>query len=60
MNHYIIFSCDKNAKQKCSRLIFIWTHGGRGINFLDGQGISLRVSTSVYDVQYIDVCRRAA
>ena len=47
MNHYIIFSCDKNAKQKCSRLIFIWTHGGRGINFLDGQGISLTVSTSM-------------
>ena len=39
-------SCDKteNAQEKCSRLIFVWSHGGRGINFLDGHGIHLHVS----------------
>ena len=40
------FSCKntENYQQKCSRLIFVWTHGGRGINFLDGHGIHLHVS----------------
>ena len=38
------YSCTENSRQKCSRLIFIWTHGGRGINFLDGHGILLNVS----------------
>ena len=36
--------CTENLRQKCSRLIFVWTHGGRGINFLDGHGIHLNVS----------------
>ena len=34
--------CTENLRQKCSRLIFVWTHGGRDINFLDG--IHLNVS----------------
>ena len=36
--------CTESSRQKCSRLIFVWTHGGRGINFLDGHGINLNVS----------------
>ena len=41
---FIFSGCTENLRQKCSRLIFVWTHGGRGINFLDGHGIHLNVS----------------
>ena len=44
-NPFIVdFSCTENSRQKCSRLIFVSTHGGRGINFLNGHGIHLNVS----------------
>ena len=39
-------SCNPVTVEKCSRLIFVWTFGGKGINFLDGQGIHLTVSCS--------------
>ena len=41
---WTVFSCENNRK-KCSRLIFVWSTGGRGINFLDGHGIKLNVRT---------------
>ena len=37
-------SCNTERIQKCSRLIFVWTYGGRGIDFLDGHGIPFNVS----------------
>ena len=37
-------SCWTERVQKCSRLIFVWTWSGRGIEFLDGHGIPFNVS----------------
>ena len=37
------FSCTDNSRQKCSRLIFVWTHGGRGINFMSVNNCQARV-----------------
>ena len=37
-------NCNTERVQKCSRLIFVWTYGGRGIDFLDGHGIHFNVS----------------
>ena len=42
--YYDSLRCDTKRVQKCSRLIFVWTFGGRGINFLDGHGIHFNVS----------------
>ena len=36
-------TCLTKRVQKCSRLIFVWTFGGRGIDFLDGHGILFNV-----------------
>ena len=40
---YYHLSCSTERVQKCSRLIFVWTFGGRGIDFLDGHGILFNV-----------------
>ena len=37
-------SCTTARVEKCNRLIFVGTHGGKGISFLDGHGIHLTVS----------------
>ena len=54
----ILLSCKetKDAHKKCSRLIFVYTHGSRGINFLDGHGIHLNVSCFTAEVFYFDYC----
>ena len=41
---YDNINCNTKRVQKCSRLIFVWTYGGRGIDFLDGHGIPFNVS----------------
>ena len=41
---YYHLSCRPERVQKCSRLIFVWTWRGRGIEFLDGHGIHFNVS----------------
>ena len=50
----LYFSCleTENFRQKCSRLIFVWTHGGRGINFLDGHGIHFNVSFWIFKLNF--------
>ena len=40
---YYHLNCLPERVQKCSRLIFVWTFGGRGIDFLDGHGILFNV-----------------
>ena len=40
---YYRLTCLPERVQKCSRLIFVWTFGGRGIDFLDGHGILFNV-----------------
>ena len=40
---YYHLTCLTEWVQKCSRLIFVWTFGGRGIDFLDGHGILFNV-----------------
>ena len=54
----MLLSCKetKDAHKKCSRLIFVYTHGSRGINFLDGHGIHLNVSCFTAEVFYFDFC----
>ena len=42
--YYDSVRCKTERVQKSSRLIFVWTFGGRGINFLDGHGIHFNVS----------------
>ena len=41
---YYRSNCNTERVKKCSRLIFVWTYGGRGIDFLDGHGIPFNVS----------------
>ena len=43
-NWLVYISCNTERIQKCSRLIFVWTYGGRGIDFLYGHGIHFNVS----------------
>ena len=43
-SEYYHLSCRPERVQKCSRLIFVLTRRGSGIQFLDGHGIHFNVS----------------